>query len=522
MDKDTPTRREGNTLASREWLRLAAESACELAIVTMDAEGKVTGWNAGAERSFGYTSTEMLGKPVDILYTLEEIGQGVPQEERRRARATGRVKDGRWHVCKDGGRVFFEIVTTPLDNGHICGFTRIALEQGGRADGDGLHAHGSQLGYAQEELAGAMRDEFLAVMSHELRHPLNLISINAELLLRLPEVDKSAPATRAASVIRHAVVSQAKIIEDLLDISRLNTGKLTLVREDVDLGDIAARLVDVLKSDPLVDSLRLQFVRPAQALMVSADAVRMEQVVLNLLNNAVKFTPAGGTIALALSAEEGEARLDVSDTGAGIEPRFLPRIFDMFGQGGATAVRSKTGLGIGLALVRHIVELHGGRVEAGSEGVGHGSRFSIWLPLVPCEGRCKDKQESASGSSLAGRRILLVDDMEDSVYMFRTLLEMEGATVLVATTGQEGLAILGRETVDVVISDISMPDMDGYAFMRAVRTQPALANLPAIAASGLGREKDVQRALDAGYTCHLTKPIDIEVLCRKINEHLPA
>jgi len=366
------------------------------------------------------------------------------------------------------------------------------------------------------EPSSVMREEFLAIMSHELRHPLNLIAINAGLLSRLPEVRQSPAAQRAVSVITHAVASQAKIIEDLLDMSRLSTGKLTLVRADVDLGTIAAQLLDVLKSDPLVDSLRLQFVQPATPLMVNADAQRLEQVVLNLLSNAVKFTPAGGTIALSLSAEAGQARLDVSDTGAGIDPCFLPTIFDMFGQGGASTVRSKSGLGIGLALVRHIIALHGGRVAACSAGIGQGSRFSLWLPLVQCEGAGKEKLDVLSGATLPGCRILLVDDMADSADMFRTLLELEGARVSSAASGKEALAMLAAGPVDIVISDISMPDMNGCEFMRAVRAQPALATVPAIAASGLGREKDVQLALDAGFSDYIVKPVDIDFLCQRI------
>lgn len=376
-------------------------------------------------------------------------------------------------------------------------------------------AAAEDLGGHPEQL-GVMREEFLAIMSHELRHPLNLIAINAGLLSRLPEVRQSPAAGRAASVITRAVACQAKIIEDLLDMSRLSTGKLTLVRADVDLGTIAAQLLDVLKADPLVDSLRLQFVQPAVPVMVNADAQRVEQVILNLLSNAVKFTPAGGTIALTLSAEAGQARLDVSDTGAGIDPSFLPTIFDMFGQGGATAVRSKSGLGIGLALARHIITLHGGRVEAFSEGIGQGSRFSLWLPLVQCNDTGKEKLETIGGATLSGCRILLVDDKEDSADMFRTLLELEGAIVTLAAAADEALAMLASSPVDIVISDISMPRMNGCEFMRAMRANPALAGIPAIAASGLGRETDIRSALDAGFSDYIVKPIDIDVLCTRI------
>jgi two-component system CheB/CheR fusion protein len=510
---------EEKVRAGEEWMRVVAESTGDYAIMTVDADGKVTGWNKGAELNFGFTEAEMLGQTLDAIFTPEDRAAGVPADEMRRAREDGRAEDERWHMRKDGSRFFCSGVMTPLSDGTLFGYAKIARDQTERVQQDKQRAaalSNEQQGRSQAESASAMKDEFLAIMSHELRHPLNLIYINAELLARLPEVRQTPPALRATGVIRNAVSSQAKIIDDLLDMSRLSTGKLSLLRSEVDLCALSAQIVDVLKEDPLVASLRLQFVQPDTPLMVSADAVRLEQVVLNLLNNAVKFTPAGGTIALTLAAEDGHARLDVSDTGAGIEPRFLPHIFDMFGQGGAATVRSKTGLGIGLALVRHIVELHGGRVEAASEGAGQGSRFTLWLPLIQCDACRKDEGVSAA-AALAGRRVLLVDDMEDSVSMFSTLLELEGASVFAATTAKAGLDILAQQEVDVIISDISMPDMDGYEFIQAVRARPQLRRLPAIAASGLGREKDVKRALDAGFSDHVTKPIAIEVLCQKVD-----
>jgi two-component system CheB/CheR fusion protein len=513
---------EEKVRAGEEWMRLVAESTGDYAIMTMDPEGKITGWNKGAELNFGFTEAEMLGQPLDVIFTPEDRANGIPADEMRRAREDGRAEDERWHVRKDGSRLFCQGVMTPLTDGTLYGYAKIARDQTERVQQESKREaalSNEQQGRSLAESASAMKDEFLAIMSHELRHPLNLIYINAELLTRLPEVRQSPAALRATGIIRNSVSSQAKIIDDLLDMSRLSTGKLSLARSEVDLCKLSAQIMDVLKEDPLVAPLRLQFVQPDTPLMVSADAVRIEQVVLNLLNNAVKFTPAGGTVALTLQVEDGHARLDVADTGAGIEPRFLPHIFDMFGQGGAATVRSKTGLGIGLALVRHIVELHGGRVEAASEGAGQGSRFSLWLPLIQCDSHGKDDAPPL-GAGLAGRRVLLVDDMEDSVYMFSTLLELEGASVVAATTARGGLDLLAQQEVDVIISDISMPDMDGYEFIQAVRAQPRLRGIPAIAASGLGREKDVQRAMDAGFSDHITKPIAIEVLCAKVDSLL--
>ncbi|UGQ49045.1 hybrid sensor histidine kinase/response regulator [Massilia endophytica] len=488
--------------ARKEWLRRAAECIEEVAIVTADAGGKVTAWNRGAERAFGYAEDEALGRPIGFIFTGEDCAAGEPAASMRQAREQGRAENGRWHMNRNGCRLFCLDVMTPLDKD---GYAFVSRSQGATQAGS----------------ASAIKDEFLAVMSHELRHPLNLININAELLSRLPEVQQAASAVRAVDQIRDLVASQAKIIDDLLDISRLSTGKLSLCLRDVDLASIAAKLVDTLQEDPMVHSLHLRYQPPPAPLMVRADMVRMEQVLLNLLSNAVKFTPAGGSIDLCLYAEGGWARLDVSDTGAGIAPEYLPQIFAMYGQGDATAVRSKRGLGIGLALVRHIVELHGGRVEAASAGIGLGSRFSLWLPMVQCGDEEQHGRSAATGARLAGLHVLLVDDMEDSLIMFKTVLELEGAQVLPAASARDGLAILERERVDLIVSDIAMQDMDGYEFIRAARSRPALASLPAIAASGLGRETDVQCALDAGFSAYLTKPIAIDDLCDEIDHLLP-
>jgi len=516
---------EAKLRKGEEWMRLVAESTHDYAIITIDPHGRVTAWNKGAERNFGYTEEEVLGRELDFIFTPEDLARGAPAAERARARAEGRAEDERWHVRKDGSRFFCVGVTTPLRDGEFHGFAKIARDQTSRVHFESQRAEAlshEQAERSQAELNSAMKDEFLAVMSHELRHPLNLIYINAELMSRLPAVRETAAAARAASVIRTAVSSQAKIIDDLLDMSRLSTGKLSLNCHDIDLGEIAAKLVDVLSTDPIVDTLDLRFKAFEQPLIVWADPVRIEQVVLNLLSNATKFTPAGGIINVVLAQEEGHARLDVIDTGAGIGGDVLPHIFEMFRQGGAKAQRQKTGLGIGLALVRQIVELHGGRVEAASDGPGRGSRFTLWLPLSQ-QAVVEEQPEGQSLSAcVAGRRILLVDDMEDSAYVFQTLLELEGAIVSVATTGREGLRILQEQAIDLVISDLSMPDLDGFEFVRAVRALPGLAQLPAIAASGLGRDKDVQAALAAGFSDHITKPVEMELLCQKIAQLLPC
>jgi two-component system CheB/CheR fusion protein len=516
---DISRRREAEAKAriSEEWMRLVADSTDDYAIITTDKQGQVTAWNKGAERNFGYTEQEMLGSSLERLYLPEDRDSGLPEDERRRARADGRAEDERWHVRKDGSRFFCIGVTTMLRNGDFEGYAKIARDQTSRM----RHEHQREAAFTHEqanrsqaENTNAMKDEFLAVMSHELRHPLNLIYINAELLARLPAVKQSPPALRSAGIIRESVASQAKIIEDLMDMSRVATGKLTLAVQDVDLGAITAKLVDVMRADPAAENLSLNFTPYQRPVVISADPVRIEQVVLNLLSNAIKFTPSGGSVGVALAIDGDEARLAVADTGAGISAEFLPRVFDMFGQGSATALRSKAGLGIGLALVRQIIELHGGSVAAESAGPGRGSTFTLRLPLSHTKAGVV--ADASAIVCITGRRLLLVDDSEDTALLFKELLESEGATAQVASTAMAGLELLAQSEFDLVISDISMPDMDGYEFIRRLRATPGLERLPVIAASGLGRNRDKAEAQSVGFSAWLTKPIQVELLCETI------
>lgn len=279
-------------------------------------------------------------------------------------------------------------------------------------------------------------------------------------------------------------------------------------------------IVDVTRADPAARDIAIGFSGDTAGVAVLADLVRIEQVVMNLLSNAIKFTPAGGRIELRTAREEGYARVDVVDSGQGIAPAFLAHVFDMYGQSASVTTRAKGGLGIGLALVREIVALHGGRVEAASEGIGKGARFSFWLPVldrtVPLPGADDDADDN-----LSDLRILLVDDMEDMLQSFQSLLELSGARVFAAGSAQAGLDILAREDVDLLISDISMPDVDGYEFLRMVHAMPKYAQLPAIAITSMRRDSDIARAREAGYVAHLGKPVSVERLNAIVRDLLP-
>jgi len=363
---------------------------------------------------------------------------------------------------------------------------------------------------AELQRASVLKDEFLAVMSHELKHPLNLIHVNAELLARLPEVRESAAVARAAEVIRRTVLSQAKIIDDLLDLSRVRTGKLGLSKTTIEWSAIIERVVGAIERDVAAKRIDLECEIDPAASSINADSVRVEQIVWNLLSNALKFTPAGGKIRVTLVPDGSSARLEVADTGQGISADFLPHVFEMFRQASHGAARSEGGMGIGLALVKHLAEEHGGRVAVASEGLGRGARFSVWLPLA------EQAMASPAGASvapaLAKLRVLLVDDVQDALESFTTLLQLEGAHVTAVRSGAEALEAARNAEFDLLFSDIAMPGMDGYALIAALRAEARTANLPAIALTGFGRSQDVKRAILAGFDAHLAKPIEMEEL----------
>lgn len=362
------------------------------------------------------------------------------------------------------------------------------------------------------EEANRLKDEFLAIMSHELRNPLNVILGYAELLLRSDEVRGSASLRRMADAVKRNAVAQSKLIRDLLDLSRLRSGKLELNRELVSPEVSIHNAIETVRIEAAEKNIRIEVDAPEEAIFVKADPVRLEQVIWNLLNNAVKFTPNDGRIAVKLRVEDGEIVLTVEDNGQGIDASFLPHIFEIFRQADAGANRSQSGMGIGLAVVQQLVELHGGSVTAHSEGLGHGASFTIRLPQSAESKSQAAPQADLCIESLDGMHVLVVDDSEDTTEMVRHLLEISGADVTAVTSGFEALRVAREKQFDVVLSDISMPGMDGFEFLNRLHGLPGYRDLPAIALTGFGRPEDVQRAHAHGFYAHLTKPFDIQAL----------
>lgn len=364
------------------------------------------------------------------------------------------------------------------------------------------------------EDANRLKDEFLAIMSHELRNPLNVILGYAELLLRMEEVKESPHLHRMADAVKRNAVAQSKLIRDLLDLSRLRSGKLELNRETVSPVQSIENAIETVRIDADGKGIDIEVIATDDVMFVRADPVRLEQIIWNLLNNSVKFTPRGGRITVRLEEEADEIVLTVSDNGQGIDSSFLPHIFEIFRQADAGTNRAQTGMGIGLAVVQQLVELHGGSVSAHSDGKGKGATFTIRLPRSVNTRMSVAPVVDLGIGSLAGIKVLVVDDSEDTTEMVRHLLEIGGASVCAATSGREALKIAREKHFDVVLSDISMPGMDGFEFLSKLRKIPGKKNLPAVALTGFGRPEDVQRASSEGFYAHLTKPFDIQTLAR--------
>lgn len=505
---------EATVRAGEERLRIAAETTHDYAILTIDEGGLITTWNQGAERIFGHHEIHVLGQPFDLIFTPEDRAAGAPAEELRLARENGRCADERWHLRKDGSTFFCSGVLMHLD-GKSRGFAKIARD---------LTQSKTQQTQREDMLAiemqaNELKDQFLAVMSHELKHPLNLIQVTTELLVSQPEIRAMPIVIRAGKTIGQAIASQTQIIDDLLDLSRTRTGKLTLTLAAVDLKELASSIVAAVQDQAQQQNLTLNYQCHEDEVIALCDRVRTEQIFWNLINNAIKFTPAGGSIELQLSCEAGFAKFSVADTGQGIAPEALPTVFGMFTQEGrptSDTQKINAGLGVGLALVQELAVAQGGRVRAESGGLDQGSTFTVWLPKAYPKPQAP--LAKAPPASLQGLKILLVDDMVDLLEPFAALLQQEGASTDMALGGQQALDLLDANTYDLMISDIGMPYMDGYELIRKIRKRPGLEKLKTIALSGYGRQVDTVRALQSGFDAHLSKPSTVALICETITK----
>jgi len=372
------------------------------------------------------------------------------------------------------------------------------------------------------ERANRVKDDFLSIVSHELRTPLNAIQGYAQLLLH--DTPDSALVREAAEVIERNSRAQSQIIDDLLDTSRIMSGKVRLDLQPVDLAAVVEAAISSLRPAAKARDLRIEAALEPQAGPVLGDATRLQQVVWNLLSNAIKFTPKGGQVKVALECVDSQAQLTVSDSGEGIGPEFLPHVFDRFLQADTGASRRHAGLGLGLSIVRQLVDLHGGQVSAESAGLGQGATFKVSLPLMAArnEAGAGDRRNARSTPQptgfevpiLSGLKVLVVDDEPDARNLVQRLLSDHDVEVVLAASVAEAQETFQRERPDLLLSDIGMPGHDGYELIHRIRALPAAAGgqTPAAALTAFARSDDRTRALLAGYQAHITKPVHAEEL----------
>jgi PAS domain S-box-containing protein len=498
--------------------RLAAIVAdSDDAIVSKTLDDIITSWNRAAEELYGFTAAEAIGRPITLIIPDDRR----PEEDAvlariRRGEAVQHFETVR--VRKDGTRVDVSLTISPIRNqsGVIVGASKIArdiserrhLEEERRAFLAREHA-----GRAEAEAANRAKDEFLALLGHELRNPLGAI-VSAVQVLGLVGAQEDR-ADRARQIITRQVQHLTRLVADLLDVGRVTAGKIVLDRRPLDLADAVERCLAALTASGKTE--RHALLVETEPVWVDADEVRLEQIIANLVDNAVKYTPSRGRIRVSVRPVEGHAILRVEDDGIGMSPELLDRVFDLFVQGDRTLERASGGLGIGLMLVRRLVELHGGTVEAASEGPGQGSTFTVRLPsrLAPV---APSRHEAALPESRVRRRLLVVEDDRDVRESLRTMLELTGHEVHAAEDGPSGLAAIRRLAPDIALVDIGLPGLDGYEVARRVRAEPGGAKPVLVALTGYGSAEDRERAHEAGFDLHLVKPITSDQLARILGD----
>ena len=487
---------------SEERFRLLIEAVVDYAIFTLDPEGVVTSWNRGAERIKGYQRDEVIGRHVSRFFLPEDVEAGKPWEDLAIARREGRSESEGWRVRKNGERFWARAVVSAIydDAGHLRGFAKVTQDLT-----DQRHLH-------DLEKAARHVNEFIATLAHELRNPLAPIRAAVQVMARAPgEAQESLRQT-----IERQSAQLARIVDDMVDISRITRGAVAIEHAPVDMAEVARRAVEA--AAPLIEGKRhVLDVELASGVTVDGDLQRLTQLVTNLLNNAARYTPEAGRIAVGVTAENGHAVLRVRDNGRGIEPDLLERVFDMFVQGRTPLTRMVGGLGIGLALARKIAELHGGQLEASSEGPGKGSEFTLRIKLG---GRPQPKPEERSDvkPAVPGQRVLIVDDNHDAAATLDMLLRSLGYQTAVVHDGAAALNAAPKFKPDVVLLDIGMPGLDGYEVARRLRATKRGRSLRIIAVTGWGQAADRHRSREAGFDVHLVKPVEPRELLKVLDE----
>jgi PAS domain S-box-containing protein len=557
--RDITERKRADAAAEEAHQRLAFHvENSPLAVIEWDSDFRVSRWSESAERLFGWAPEEVIGKHVgDWHFVFDEDVDGVEQvTNRQRLGAEFLGVQRNRNYTRDGSVLYCEWYNSVLHNesGQLISVLSLVLDVTARklaAEERAQSLVREREARKQAEEADRLKDEFLATLSHELRTPLTSV-LGWATLLRTGEVEETH-IPRAIETIERNARSQARLIDDLLDVSRIITGNLRLDLRPINLAPIVEAAIHALRPTAEAKNIQLKMEFDSESCLVKGDPNRLRQVIWNLLMNAIKFTPRDGRVSVRLGCvvqdptsvapnstgnvqrqpavrnpqseilppePSPNVRLTVSDTGEGIAESFLPFVFDRFRQAEGSISRKQGGLGLGLAVARHLVELHGGNIRAESGGPQQGSTFIVDLPLAderrdPARRQEREREIERRGTvpavaRLEGLRVLLVEDDEDSRKLLGLMLKKQGAEVTSASSSAEALSAFGQILPDVVLSDIGMADEDGYELMRKVRALPANGGglTPAIALTGYATRKDRERALSAGYQLHLAKPVE--------------
>lgn len=520
---------EASLFEQREWLRVTLSSIGD-AVIATDRDGKVRFLNPVAETLTGWPQEQAAGRPlVEIFKIVNEQTRLTVENPFQKVIQTGSVVGLANHtilISRDAVERPIEDSAAPIlsDRGEVLGVVLVFHDVSERKAFERQREElltAERAARANAERMNRIKDEFLATLSHELRTPLNAILGWAQ-LLRGPSTKREDLTHGLETIARNARV-QTRLIEDLLDMSRIISGKLRLEVQRLELVPVIKAAIDSVRPAAEAKGIALVEILDPQAGDLLGDPNRLQQVVWNLLSNATKFTPKGGRVEICLERVESLVEISVSDTGSGIGAEFLPHLFERFRQADSSSTRHHGGLGLGLSIVKHLVELHGGSVAASSPGEGKGARFTVRLPISAVRREPSSVSEDLSaadagamcdGISLQGVRVLVVDDEMDARLLVKRLLEDCGAIVWTAGSTAEALGLFTSDRPDLILSDIGLPGSDGYQFIRSVRqTETAKGRLtPAVALTAFARSEDRAQALLSGYQAHLAKPVEAREL----------
>ena len=500
---------------AEEQFHILVDSVEEYAIYMLDSTGNVMTWNSGAQRIKQYNAEEIIGKNFACFYTAEDVAAEKPQHNLREAARRGSIRDQGPRVRKDGSIFQAEIVLTALrdSSGNVRGYSKVT-----RDITDQIRSREFEAEKIAAEKASKAKDDFLAALSHELRTPLtpalaaaNYLASNAS---KVP-----AEFAEDLEIIKRNVRLQARLIDDLLDLTRITRGKLQLHLEPVDANAVVRDAIEIANSAILSKKLSVSTELGAEKHHIRGDSIRLQQIFWNLINNAVKFTPSGGQIAVrTYNDNTGHFRFEITDNGIGIERERLASIFTPFEQADPSVSRQFGGLGLGLAISKHLIDLHHGRIEAESRGRSFGTTFKITLDTLP-EGAAETSADSASPKHVPKQlRILLVEDHRDTRHAMSRLLTHFGHQTSVADSTRRALEMMASQRFDLVLCDIGLPDGSGYDVISRAK---AKGPIKAVAITGFGTDEDIRRSKEAGFDFHLIKPVDFHEL-RTVLEQVGA